>query len=807
MVEELKPPQLRAAWDQTLLTCETTEDAVPLETIVGQERAVKALKFGLEIHERGFNIYVAGFPGTGRTSAVKSFLEAFAKGKPLPPDWCYVNNFRNTYQPKALQLPAGSGNVFRTDVKSLVEHARAAIQKTFESKDYQQKREAIVRGYEKKRQDLLTDLAEKGRRDGFLFEITPIGPVFVPVMQDKPLTDEQFRALTSKVREEILKKRESLESLFKEAVGDIRELERKLTEEVSQADKEIALYAIGSMVDDLIEKYKHLPEVTSYLKELQGDMVENREQFLPKPAPQGAAPAMAPWVRDLSLRKYEVNVIADSSNLKGAPVVVELNPTYTNLFGRIEKEAVFGALTTDFTLIIPGSLHKANCGFVVIPVEELFRNPFSWDGLKRAMKNGQIVIEDPAERYGFLSTKTLSPEPIPLDLKVILIGDPNSFQLLHSYDPEFSELFKVKAHFDTTMQRTPENVKSYVSFVCTICEREKLKHLDRSGVAKMVEYSSRLAEDQKKLSTRFGSVADLIREASFYATQDGSKYVKAQHVKKAMDEKVYRSNLIQEKIQEYIERNVFLIDTVGEVVGQVNGLSVINIGDYEFGRPSRLTASVGIGREGVIDLEREVKLGGPIHSKGVLILSGYLAEKYSQDKPLTLSCRLVFEQSYEGVEGDSASSTELYVILSRLAEVPIKQNLAVTGSVNQKGEVQAIGGVNEKIEGFFEVCKAKGTLDGQGVMIPASNVQNLMLKEEVVDAVSKGKFHIYPIRTIDEGIEVLTNIKAGKRLPDGAFEPGSINDRVDRKLKEMAEKLKEFAVPEEAEKKKSEEAQ
>jgi len=805
MVDELKPSQLRRLCEASIVTCETTENAVPLDTIVGQERAVKALKFGLEIRERGFNIYVAGWPGTGRMTAVRGFLEEFAKGKPLPSDWCYVNNFRNTYQPKALRLPAGLGNVFKRDMKSLVEDARRAIQKTFESKDYQQKREAIVRGYEKKRQDLLTELAERARRDGFVFEITSIGPVFVPVMQGKPLTDEEFLNLSSNVREEILRKRETLESRFKDAMRDIRELERKLVEEVAQADKDIALYAIGSMISDLVEKYKNLPEVTSYLKDVQDDMVENREQFIAKSSVQAGVSAVTPWLRDLPLRKYDANVIADSSNLKGAPVVIELNPTYTNLFGRIEKEAVFGALTTDFTLIIAGSLHKANGGFLVLPVEELFKNPFSWDGLKRAMKNGQIVIEDPAERYGFLTTKTLSAEPIPLDMKVILIGDPLVFQLLYAYDPDFSELFKVKADFDIDMKRTEENVKVYVSFICTICNREKLKHLDRSGVAKVIEYSSRLAEHQEKLSTRFAIIADLIREANFYASQDNSKYVRAEHVKKAMDEKIYRSSLIQEKIREYIERNVLLIDTAGEAVGQVNGLSVIRIGDYEFGRPSRVTASVGIGREGLIDIEREVKLGGPIHSKGVMILGGYLAQKYSQDKPLTLSARLVFEQSYEGVEGDSASSTELYAILSRLANVPIKQGLAVTGSVNQRGEVQAIGGVNEKIEGFFETCKAKGLTGDQGVLIPESNVQNLMLKEEVVEAVAKGKFHMHPIKTIDEGIEVLTGVKAGERLPDGTFEAGSINDRVDKQLQAMAEKLKEFSVPETEEKRKPEE--
>jgi lon-related putative ATP-dependent protease len=806
LVNELKPSQLRITADASSMTCETTENTVPLDTIIGQERAVKALKFGLGIQEKGFNIYVAGWPGTGRTTAVKSFLEEFARGKPLPSDWCYVNNFRNPYQPKALRLPAGSGSVFKSEMKSLIEDAQKAIQKAFESKNYQQRREAIIGGYEKKRQDLLTQLAEGARKVGFLFEITPIGPVFVPVMEGKPLTDEQFLALSPKVREDILKKRETLQSRFKDAVRDIRELEGKLSEEVSRADTEIVLYSIGPMINHLIEKYKNLYEVVSYLKEVQDDMVENRDQFLTKPDAQSSAAGIPmQLLRSISLRKYEVNVIADSSGLKGAPVVTELNPTYTSLFGRIEREAVFGALTTDFTLIIRGSLHTANGGFLVIPVEELFKNPFSWDGLKRAMKNGQIEIEDPSERYGFLTTKTISPEPIPLDMKVILIGDPSVFQVLYAYDPDFSELFKVKADFDLSMERTEENVKNYVAFICMICGREKLKHLDSSGVAKVIEYGSRLAEDQKKLSTRFASIADLVREANFYASQDKSKYVTADHVKKAMDEKVYRSNLIQEKIKEYIERNIFLIDTTGEVVGQVNGLSVINIGDYEFGRPSRVTATVGMGSAGVIDIEREVKLGGPIHSKGVLILGGYLAEKYSQDKPLTLSARLAFEQSYEGVEGDSASSTELYAILSRLANVPMKQNFAVTGSVNQLGEVQAIGGVNEKIEGFFEICKAKGLTGDQGAMIPASNVESLMLKEEVVEAVAKGKFHIYPVRTIDEGIEVLTGTKAGKRLPDGAFEPGSINDRVNKKLQEMAEKLKEFAGPEKEEKAKSEE--
>jgi lon-related putative ATP-dependent protease len=422
----------------------------------------------------------------------------------------------------------------------------------------------------------------------------------------------------------------------------------------------------------------------------------------------------------------------------------------------------------------------------------LLRNPFSYDGLKRALRNGHITIEEPEERYGFISTKGLKPQPIPLNVKVILIGDPYLYQQLFVLDMEFTELFKVKAEFDTTMDRTEENVQQYAAFVCTLCQKENLKHLDGSGLAKLVEHSSRLAEDQQKLSTRFAEIADIVREANFYATQENSSIVTGNHVKKAIEEKIYRSKLIQEKIQEMIERGILLIDTDNENVGQVNGLSVTGLGDFAFGNPSRVTASVGLGREGVVDIEREAKMGGPIHTKGVLILSGYLNEKYAQDKPLSLSARLVFEQNYGGVEGDSASSTELYAILSALSGLPIKQNLAVTGSVNQKGEVQAIGGVNEKIEGFFEVCKAKSFTGKQGVMIPESNVQNLMLKEEIVDAVKQEKFHIYPVKTIDEGIELLTGIKAGERQQDGTFENGTVNYKVDKHLKDMAGKLREF---------------
>jgi lon-related putative ATP-dependent protease len=477
-------------------------------------------------------------------------------------------------------------------------------------------------------------------------------------------------------------------------------------------------------------------------------------------------------------------------------VVTELNPTYNNLFGRIEQEARFGALVTDFSLIRGGSLHRANGGYLVLPVEDLLRNPLAWEGLKRALENREILIEDAASQYGFITTKSLKPQPIPLNVKVILIGQPDLYQLLRAYDEHFSELFKVKADFDSRMARTPESIQDYAAFVCTLCESEGLKHLDNGALATIVEHGSRLVEDQEKLSTRFGEISDVIREASYYATVDDAPLVSAAHVQKAIEERFYRSNLIQERIQEMIERGSILIDVTGQKVGQVNGLSVLSLGDISFGQPSRITASIALGREGVMDIEREADMGGPIHTKGVLILSGYLAEQYARTRPLSLSARLVFEQSYSGVEGDSASSTELYAILSSLADLPIKQGIAVTGSVNQKGEVQAIGGVNEKIEGFFEICRARGLTGEQGVMIPSSNVSNLMLKEEVVAAVREGKFHVWPVRTIDEGIEVLTSVPAGHRQADGTFEEGTVHFLVDKRLEAMAETLCKFAATE-----------
>jgi len=792
MVNELPAEKLRRECDAGLMRCDTTRGLVPLQKIIGQERAVRALKFGLEIKERGFNVYVAGLPGTGRTTAVTNFLEETARTKPVPSDWCYVYNFRNPYEPKAIKLAPSRGKHLREGMATFITEAQRILPKSFESEDYGARKAGTIKAVEEERQKLLGEIAKRAQEEGFMLRASPVGWLMIPVIKGKPVSDQEFRALDQKTREGIEKKREQLTEQFTSVMRQLRELEGKANEALQKLDHDVALFAIGPIVADLKEEYKDFPDAATYIDDVQNDILDNLPKFIKglEEAPQ--IPFPVPWTRQAPVKKYEVNVIVDNSNVNGAPVVIESNPTYQNLFGRVEKEAQFGALVTDFTMIRGGSLHKANGGYLILPVEELLRNPFSYDSLKRALRNEHIVIEEAEERLGFMTTKSLKPEPIPLSVKVILIGDPYLYQQLYVLDMEFNQLFKVKADFDTTMDRTAENTQQYAAFVCTLCQKENLKHLDGSGLAKLIEHSSRLAEDQQKLSTRFAEVADIIREANFYATQENSDFVTGTHVKRAVEEKVYRSKLIQEKIQEMIERGILLIDTEAENVGQVNGLSVIDMGDFAFGTPSRVTASAGLGREGVVDIEREAKMGGPIHTKGVLILSGYLNGKYAQDKPLSLSARLVFEQNYEGVEGDSASSTELYAILSALSELPIKQSLAVTGSVNQKGEIQAIGGVNEKIEGFFEVCKAKGFTGKQGVMIPESNVQNLMLKEEIVEAVKEGKFHVYSVKTVDEGIEILTGVKAGERQKDGAFEEATVNYSVDKRLRGMAERLREF---------------
>jgi lon-related putative ATP-dependent protease len=792
MTGELSFDQCRNICPEIVFECESSADLTPLVGIIGQDRAVRALQFGLNIEDRGFNIYVSGIPGTGRRTAIVDFVRELAKSRPVPNDWCYVNNFKDPTRPKVIGLPPGKGSRFKKEMEKFVAGITGALKSAFESDDYINKRTAMLRSIEEERSELSKTVDKIAEEGGFAIQQSQIGLILIPVIDGRPITDEEFLHLPPALQQRIQKKREVVQNRIFSVFRSLRDLERRAEEIVSDLNKQVANFAMEPFLASLREEFGDSKDVLEFLKEVQENIIENLPIILQGQQKEAQIPFLTPPVDPI--KNYAVNLVVDNSNLQGAPVVIELNPSYSRLFGVTEKEARFGALVTDFTMIRGGAAHRANGGFLVLPVEELLRDALIWESLKQALANEVLEIEEPAVKFGYVVTKTLRPGPIPFKTKVILMGNPMFYDLLYSLDKDFRELFKVKADFDTTMERNDENIKKYASFICTLCEKEHLLHLDPSGLAAAVEYGSRLADDQNKLSTRFSEISDVIREANYYARQDGAKLISKKHVDRALEERVYRSNMVQEKIQEAIMKGLLLIDTDGERVGQVNGLAVMSVGDYTFGKPSKITASIGVGREGIIDIERESQMGGPTHTKGVMILGGYLNDRYAREKPLSLTAKIVFEQSYSGVDGDSASSTELYAILSALSEKPIKQYLAVTGSVNQKGEVQAIGGVNEKIEGFFEVCKFKGFTGKQGVVIPESNVQNLMLKEEVVEAVKEGKFHIYPVNTIDEGMEILTGVKAGQRMPDGSFEKGSINDLVQKRLSEMADRIKEYRL-------------
>jgi lon-related putative ATP-dependent protease len=806
MVKELKAEQVRLKCNPSMFKCDSTGDLDPYEGIIGQDRALSALKFGLNIQKSGFNIFVSGLAGTGKTTVIKSFLDALATKKEIPPDWCYVYNFKDSDRPNALKVPAGTGLTLQKDMKHAIDNVRRSLIQTFASKEYSNRRSELIDVLNKKREVVFNTFSQKAREKGLLLKASQVGLMLLPASGDQQMTEEAYQKLKQEDKDVLTKNRETLMKELKDRIAELQTEESDVEKRLEENDHEVVKFAIGHIFEEMENKYRKLPQVITYLAEVEQDITDNFEQFKAEPKNNVTDPIMAmqEMNRKQALTKYEVNALVDNSGLKGAPVILELNPTFTNLLGRIEKDSQFGALFTDFTMIKSGSLHRANGGFLVMRIEDLLMGFQSWEGLKRTLRDGNLMIEEIAERLGYLTVKSLRPEPIPLDIKVVIIGEPMYYYLLLRMDREFSELFKVKADFDSQMDRNEANLKDYAAVICRICREENLKHLKSDALAKIIEYSSRLAENQEKLSTLFADIADIIREANFWADEDKARLIEAKHIQKAIEQKVYRSNLIQQHINEMINDKTIMITTEGEEIGQVNGLAVIDLGDFAFGRPSRITASLGLGREGLVDIEREARLGGRLHTKGVMILNGYITEKYARDIPLSLSARLVFEQSYDEVDGDSASSTELYALLSRLADAPIKQGFAITGSVNQKGEVQAIGGVNEKIEGFFEICRAHGLTGLQGVVIPASNIKHLMLKEDVVEAVKQGKFHIYPVSTIDEGIEILTGIKAGKRLKNGDFQADSINDRVQKRLITLAEKLRDFGKPEEKPEKKKE---
>ncbi len=790
MIKEIEYTEARKTCPENFIECQATSDLEPLSEIIGQTRAVQALQFGLNIQEEGFNIYVAGMPGTGKKTAILTFLEQKAKTMPVPPDWCYVYNFEDSQKPNALKLPAGKGSEFVKDMERFVDEVRKALMTAFESDDYANRREETMKQYEDKKQELMRDLNKKAQEAGFALQRSQIGMLIVPVINGQLINEQQFSILPQNVKDEIQDRRKALQDELRTAFRQFRDVDRDAEAEVEKFNKEVANYALDPLLDSLKEEYGAIEECIGYLDAVKQDILDNLGAILGAQQ-ESSNPLEAMMGRSAPdpTERYVVNLIVDNSKLEGAPVIMEMNPGHDKLFGTTEKEARFGALVTNYTMIRGGSAHEANGGFLVIPIEELARNPGSYETLKRTILDKKLEIEELMARMGYIGTKSLRPEPIPFTSKVILVGETQYYYMLYRADSEFKKVFKIKAEFDSTMDRTVENVQEYAKFMCTLSNKEGLKHLESTGIASIIEYSSRLAADQEKMSTQFADISDIIREANYYAMENGGEFITSEHVRKAIEAKVYRSNLIEEKLEEMIERGTILVDTEGEIVGQLNGLAVLGLGDYMFGKPSRITASVGLGKEGIIDIEKKADMGGPTHTKGVHILTGFLTQRYAKKHPLSLTARLTFEQSYSGVDGDSASSTETYAMLSALSGVPIKQRYAVTGSVNQKGEVQAIGGVNQKIEGFFDLCRVRGLSGDQGVMIPASNVKNLMLREDVVESVKEGKFHIYPVENIDQGIEVLTGVPAGEPDEEGVYPEGTINYLVQKQLDDMADLL------------------
>ena len=792
--------------DPDQFTFATTDELVDSEgmigELIGQPRAVEAVKFGVGIEQAGYNIFALGQTGTGREALVRRFFEQKAAAEPIPDDWCYVNNFEQPYRTRALRLPPGKGVELRRDVERLIEDLRSALSSTFESEEYQTRRQEIEEEFNEQQTQAFERVQREAQEQSIALLRTPAGLVFAPMRNGEVMPPEEAQKLSEEERKQLESKVEALQGQLQKILRQLPRTQRQARDRLTDLNREIANFAVNGLIDELREKYSALSTVVSYLNAVQTDVVENVQDFFATGEEQAAQPNNAmpmPTNRRLAesplLRRYRVNVLVDNSNTQGAPVIYENNPTFQNLLGRLEYMAQMGALMTDFNLLKPGSLHRANGGYLLLDARTLLLQPFAWEGLKRALRSRCLQIESPGQQLNLISTVTLEPEPIPLDVKVALIGEPMLYYLLAGNDPEFAELFKVAADFADQMDRTQDSQLHYARLIANLVHENKLRPFDRSAVARVIEHSSRLVQDTEKLSTRLEGIADLLREADYWAGANGNGAVQAADVQKALDAATYRSDRWRERTQEAILRTTILIDTQGEKVGQINGLSVVQMGNFAFGRPSRITARIRLGRGEVINIEREVAMSGPIHDKGVLILSGFLGARYGTERPLSLNASLVFEQSYSGVEGDSASSTELYALLSAIADVPIKQSLAVTGSVNQYGQVQAIGGANEKIEGFFDLCRARGLTGAQGVLIPSANVKHLMLRHDVVDAVAAGQFQIYAIDTIDQGIEVLTGMAAGERDAEGHYPAGSINERVERRLAELAQKQKEFNAP------------
>lgn len=784
---ELNYQNLKISCDPSIFKFKTTEELDNIETGIGQERGIKALEFGLNVDINGYNLYLEGPAGVGKTMYTKHYLDKISKKQKTPCDWCYIYNFENPNEPIALPLHAGQGKEFKEQMDAFIKDIKNDLKNTFNNEDFEKEKALISQTYEEKREALMVKLNKKSEKYGFQVKSAQNGIYMMPIINGKAIEQEEFEKLDDETKQNFEDNSSIVQEQILQVISEIKNIEQESQKKLSEWQSNVALLTINAHINYIRSKFKRNKKISTFLENIKKDILKNIDYFLVEPqietqqmpGPRPEPPK--PW------ENYRVNLFIDNSTQEGAPVIMDSNYSYHNIFGKLEYENYYGSLKTDYTMLKPGLLHKANGGYIIFQAHDLIENSVCYEGLKKALRQKQLLIENTADPRSPMVMVSLKPEPIPLDLKVIIVGDEQIYQTLLAVDYDFRKLFKIKVEFEDSSDNTEENMNKLARFIHGFCEQEQLPHLDPSAVAKIMEYSSRLADNQDKLSTRFNDLAQIIGEAATWAKMKRAKIVTAEFVDMALSERANRIKKYDSMYTEMIKENTLLIDTTGAKVGQINGLTIMNIGDYMFGKPVKITATTYTGKNGVINIEREVDLSGSTHSKGVYILSGYLGEKFAQDIPLSLTASICFEQLYNGVDGDSASSTELYAILSSLSGVPINQSFAVTGSVNQKGEIQPIGGVNEKIEGFFQICKMRG-LDGtHSVMIPIQNQKNLNLSNEVVDAVKNGLFHIYAISTIDEGIELLTGVPAGKKDSNGNFPAGTINYLAYEKLKKYAD--------------------
>ena len=787
----LQPNQLYQPCDTEQFEFQTTAELEDLAEIIGQMRAMDAVRFGAGIRREGYNLFVLGPTGMGKRSMVRQVLEQRARDEHQPSDWCYINNFSQPHQPQALRLPPGKGAELRRHMAQLVEDLRTAIPALFESDEYRASTEAIQAAFNQRREQAVKEVGDEAEKQEIVLLRTPDGFAFAPTRNHEVIPPDEYEKLPEEEKQRVESVIAGLQERLEKVLRQIPQWRKERQEKVKQLNRETTLSAVGHLVNELRETYADLPEVLKYLDLVQQDVVENADDF--RKQEESATFAGMTMVTRQTFHRYQVNALVTNGKSPGAPIVSEDNPTYTNLVGRVEHIAQLGALVTDFTLIKPGVLHRANGGYLLLDVRKVLVQPFAWEALKRALQSREIRIESLGQMYSLVSTVSLEPEPIPLDVKVVLFGDRLFYYLLQEYDPEFDEMFKVAADFEDRIERSADTHLLYARLISTLVRKDGLQPFDRGAVARVIEHSARLAGDAERLSTHMRSVADLLLEADYWSREAGREVVDAAAVQQAIDTHIHRLDRLRARLYEEILRDTLMISTEGALAGQVNGLSVIELGEFAFAQPTRITATTRLGDGELINIEREVKLSGAIHSKGVLILSSFLAARYARNQPLALSASLAFEQSYGFVEGDSASLAELCALLSNLADAPIRQSLAVTGSVNQFGQAQAIGAVNEKIEGFFDICAARGLTGEQGVLIPAANVKHLMLRRDVVEAAELGRFRIYAVENVDQAIALLTGVPAGDADASGKYPEGSVNRRVAARLAELSEIRKSFA--------------